>query len=167
MRPPNLVAWVATALLISAPLASQERNLRVGEPAPQLQGRSLKHGPVSLAALHGNVVLVNFWATTCGSCMAKIPDMKELHQKYREQGLRIVSVSLDDDVKAVRKVVSRQGIDWPQVCDRKGLDSPIAKAFKVHGTPSIFLIDREGNLAARNLRARELDEAIGRLLQGP
>lgn len=62
----------------------------------------------------------------------------------------LLGVSLDTDLKVLRKMVGGRGITWPQICDGRGFESELAKLFNVHGTPKFFLLDRNGAIAARH-----------------
>ena len=76
----------------------------------------------------------------------------------------VVSVALDESVAPVEKMVAEKGMDWPQIAEGKGHDSRIARAFNVHGTPTYFVIDRRGRIAARDLGGDELEETVREVL---
>jgi thiol-disulfide isomerase/thioredoxin len=128
--------------------------------ATTLDGRSL-----SSADWRGKVVLVNFWATWCPPCRAEIPDLIVLQEKYRDQ-LVILGISEDEgSVDGVRRFVAEHKINYPIVMSTPEL----RKLFPpVMALPTTFVLDRDGNLAQKNvgmLNARET-EAGTRLLAG-
>jgi peroxiredoxin len=94
--------------------------------------------------------------------VGEVPLLKDLYAKYRDQGLVIVGVSLDEDPKALQEMVSSKGVTWPQVRDAEGA---IVKLFNVKGTPTYYVLDRDGKIAAKRIPAQELSGAITNLLK--
>lgn len=142
------------------------RQTAVGAKAAPLKGANLKGEPVSLDDFKGKVVLVDFWASWCGPCRVENRHHPKLLEEYSEQGFEILGVNLDED-RTVWAAASRQdGVDWPQVSDQLGFESPMAKAYNVSALPVTFLLDREGRILAKNLRgealARKLEELFGK-----
>lgn len=110
--------------------------------APEVRFVTLSGEALSVSALRGNVVLVNFWATWCAECMREMPGMVDTYRKYSAQGYRVLSVA----VKSQREEVDRFALPFDVVLDDGGL----ARAFgNVRITPTSFLIDREGRIVAR------------------
>ncbi len=152
---------ILAALLTPAAIAEAPE---LGAPAPPIVAETLKHRPLELAGLEGKVVLLQFWASWCHACVAKLPDLKRLYEQHATDGLEIVGISVDEEIKAARRAVAEQQLGWPQICDRKGLASPLAESYGVDGTPRYFVIDREGRLAARTLNMKELERKVVELL---
>jgi peroxiredoxin len=102
----------------------------------------------STVALRGQVVLMNFWATTCAVCVRKMPQFVELHQRYRERGLATVAVAMPWDPPAsVAHFAETRRLPFAVVIDNQGL---VTRAFgDVKATPTSFLIDRRGKVARR------------------
>ena len=127
---------------------------------PKLSGEKL-----SLETLAGKVVLLNFWATWCAPCRTEMPGMERLSQQYRDRGLAIVAVSIDEGgEKRIAKFVRRQNLSYPILLDPQ---SEIAERYEVNGLPSSYLIDGEGRLIGRLEGSREWDspEAISLIEQ--
>ena len=93
--------------------------------------------------------------------MGEVPLLKELYAKYLDQGVAVVGISLDDDVKPVQEMVASKGMRWPQILDA---DESLVKLFNVKGTPTYYLIDREGKIAAKDIPMKKLSGAIDELL---
>ncbi len=138
--------------------------LKVGDPAPELVSTLLDGSPIRLSDYRGRVVLLDFWATWCGPCIAELPNVKRVYQKYHDRGLEILGISLDSDRKALADFVKKEGLTYPQVFDGKAWQTEIAKAYGVWSIPSVFLIDREGILRATGLRGQALDHAVAQVL---
>ena len=99
-----------------------------------------------LARYKGSVVLLNFWATTCGGCRLEIPWFMEFERKYKTSGLTVLGVSLDEDGwKSVKPYVKQQKLNYPVVIGNDAL----AARYRVDALPMTFLIDRAGNIAAQ------------------
>lgn len=78
----------------------------------------------------------------------------------------MVSIALDESVEPVEEMVAEMGMDWPQIAEGEGFESEIVRAFNVRGTPTYFLLDRQGRIAARDLHGPELEAAVEEALDG-
>jgi len=103
-----------------------------------------------LHELRGNVVLVNFWATWCPPCRKEMPDLQALYEKYKDQGLIVLSISDEEPIK-VQPFITERKITYPVLLDpgRKVNDS-----FLVWGIPKSFVYNREGKLVAQSIDMR-------------
>jgi thiol-disulfide isomerase/thioredoxin len=133
-----------------------------------LAGPTLGGGRFDLADHRGHVVLVDFWASWCGPCVAELPRMRKLHEKYQGDGLRVVGVSLDVTRPALEKFLKANPLPWPQIYfDEDGKrfwDSPLARRFGVRGIPYVMVIDREGKAVARGVHGVAAERAVARAL---
>jgi thiol-disulfide isomerase/thioredoxin len=123
------------------------RFVRNPDPAPDFKLTTLDGKPLNLANSRGKVVLLNFWATWCGPCLAEIPDLIELQTKYKDQ-LQIIGLTVDDDDSAaIAKVVHETGINYPV-----GMASPAVR-FKYGGIaalPTSFVLDSLGRVVQKH-----------------
>ena len=95
--------------------------------------------------------------------MGEVPLLKDLYTQYKDQGVVVVGISLDEDLKPVQEMVTSKGMSWPQVLDA---DKTLQKLFNIKGTPTYYLLDREGKIATKNLPSFEkLSGAIDDLLK--
>lgn len=127
--------------------------LDAGAVAPELNLPGLKEA-VSLAALKGKVVYLDFWASWCGPCKQSFPFMNALQSKYGAQGFEIVAVNLDAKRDAADKFLAEVPAQFTVAFDAKG-DS--ARRFDVKGMPSSYLIGRDGKVFAAHKGFKDED----------
>ena len=116
-------------------------------------------------SLSGKVVLVDFWATWCGPCVAEIPNMLEQYEKYHAKGFEVVGISLDEEKEKVDAFVSEHKIPWPIIYAGKGWQDPTAQFYGISGIPQLILIGRDGNVITLNARGKKLGERLSELFK--
>ena len=95
--------------------------------------------------------------------MGESPLLKELYEQYKDQGVAVIGISLDEDLKPVHEMVAAKGLSWPQILDK---DKDIRKLFNVKGTPTYYLLDREGKIVAKDVPSfKRLSAALTDLLK--
>lgn len=134
----------------------------VGAPL-DLKFKSVEGKTVDLAELKGKVVLIDFWATWCGPCVAEVPHVKATYEKFRNKGFEIVGISLDKDKSRLEAFVKGQGMTWPQYFDGKGWENEISAKYGIESIPTMWLVDKEGKIADLNAR-RDLEGKVSKLL---
>lgn len=123
--------------------------------------RDLDNHSVTLSALRGKVVLVNFWATWCAPCRIEMPDLDALAARFQSQGLVVLSITPDDPIK-VRMLVSRMNYH-PTVLLDPG--EKVVHAFHLLGLPESFVFNREGKLVAIAVDQRTQRQFLAMLAQ--
>ena len=108
-------------------------------------------------------MLIDFWATWCGPCIAELPNVKKTYAKYHEKGFEIVGVSLDQSKDKLTEFVKENDMPWPQHFDGLGWKNEFAVMYGIQGIPAMWLVDKDGNLV--DMKARSgLDAKVEKLL---
>lgn len=139
------------------------------KPAPRVTFVSLKGEKLTTADLRGRVVLVNFWATDCATCVKEMPRITQTYDKFRAQGFTVIAVAMrHDPPNYVISYTEKNALPFTVALDPLGT---LAKAFgDVKLTPTTILIDKRGNIAARILGEPDfgkLEALIGKKLAEP
>ena len=130
---------------------------------PEFTGTSLSGKEVSLKDYKGKLVLVDFWGTWCGPCVAELPKLKKLHEALKDHGFEIIGIA-NDQKEDLEKFMKKDELPWVNIVDGQG---KICDKFGIQAFPTTLLIDQEGNHVASNLHGRELmEELVERLKLG-
>ncbi len=142
------------------------RALAVGTTFPAFAVKDLNGQPLSVAGTKSRVVLIDFWATWCGPCMAELPNVIKAYDKYHAKGFAIIGVNLDDNSALVTAFLKDHPLAWPQFSDGKGWENELAVKYGVHRIPATYLLDAEGKILAKDLFGDELEQALAKALPG-
>jgi peroxiredoxin len=157
--------WIlplAAVVLISVFLITSDNH----KPAPDFTYTTLQGEKNTSASLKGNVVLVNFWATTCPGCVEEMSNLAKLQDQFGKQGYKTLSVAMDyDPAIYVNNFVKEQHMPFIVVHDTSG---EVARSFdNVNLTPTSFLIDKNGNIIKKyvgSINEKELEAEIRKLI---
>lgn len=141
------------------------RKLAIGMPAPDIALPNPEGDTVKLSSLRGKYVMIDFWAAWCKPCRMENPNVVRLYNKYKDQGFEIYGVSLDRTKEAWVDAIQADQLGWTHVSDLKYFDSEAASLYNINAIPATILLDREGNIIAKNLRGQELAEKLAELFE--
>jgi len=138
------IAFVALSFALPEKAQSDLTTANSRKAASDFSLSDSKGSSVKLSAYKGRVVLLDFWATWCEGCKVEIPWYMEFQNKYKEGGLSVVGVSMDEDGwKSVKPFLEEKKVNYPVVIG----DWDLAKLFGITALPVTLLIDRDGKIA--------------------
>jgi thiol-disulfide isomerase/thioredoxin len=122
---------------------------------------------VDLASMRGKVILIDFWATWCAPCLAEMPNVKAVYDKYRDQGFEVIGITLDRsaDLAKVKATIENLELDWPHFLDMENRRNRFADELGITSIPAPLLFDKKGLLATDRARGARLESEV-RLLLG-
>lgn len=135
----SVLAACLAGLLVPLPLVAGE------SPAPAAEfSLPSRAGPsVSLAALRGQVVLINFWATWCGPCRKEMPLLEQIQKKYAPLGFTMLGINVEEDTTQMEAFLGDVPVSFPVLLDPA---NRVSKLYDVAAMPSTVIIDRKGNV---------------------
>ncbi|RYX82964.1 TlpA family protein disulfide reductase [bacterium] len=133
--------------------------LKTGATPFAFTAKGLDGATITPAKYKGKVLLLDFWATWCGPCVASLPELKGAYDKYHAQGLEVVGISLDEDKNALTSFIKTRKMPWAQIYDGKGWKSAVPGVYGVKAIPFMLIIGKDGKIASVNPRGK-IDDAV-------
>lgn len=133
------------------PVYEKIKTFAPGKPAVDFEMSTPDGKTLKFSDLKGKIVYVDVWATWCGPCRMEIPFMKKLAGHYKDNPkIQLVSISVDGNVEAWKKMVEKEGFDWPQYVAPGDFNSPLTKGYAIGGIPRFMMFDAEGKIITVN-----------------
>jgi thiol-disulfide isomerase/thioredoxin/S1-C subfamily serine protease len=139
-----------------------------GCPAPEFVGKGLDGQTIDLQAeaTKGKYVLLDFWASWCGPCRGEFLTLRRLYARYKDHGLTIIGVNLDSDLAPAVNAAEQAQLLYPHIFDGQGWKNAVARLYRVHGIPQVYLLDSQLKIVGKQLRGVALEQRLRELL-GP
>ena len=152
--PEEARGWEPAKLLAQkiADLAS----LQIGQIAPDFVLPDTTGKEVRLSDIPGKIKLIDFWASWCGPCRQENPNMVRLYNDFKDKGLTIVSISLDENKARWLDAIRKDGMPWIHLSSLEGWTCDVVKRYEVDAVPYIWVLDENNRIIAKQLRAEKL-----------
>ena len=177
-------AYAAATCLEFARIAAESDDDNVKELAAKLEGMNrrlnLLGGPIEITGTSGDgkpfdwkmykgkVVLIDYWASWCGPCIAELPNVKRMYKAYHDRGFEVVGINLDSKREAYEKFEKDRELPWVNLygddADASGWSHPMATKFGVTSIPTVLLVDQKGKVVSLGARGEVLKLHLANLL---
>ena len=150
-------------------VAERKKKEAIGKPFELEFTEAIKGTTINMKDLKGKVVVIDFWATWCGPCIAEIPNMKKIYAEYKDKGVEFIGVSLDlpkdkGGLDKLKDYVAKNDVQWPQYYQGNYWQSEFSAGWGIDSIPCVFMVDQEGNLYSIEARGK-LETMIPELLK--
>ena len=139
----------------------------IGSLAPNFVAPTPEGGSLELQKSLKKITILDFWASWCRPCRIENPNLVRTYNKLKDQGLHVVSVSLDRDKARWVQAIKDDGLTWDHVSNLQYWRDPVAQLYKVSSIPATFILDENGVIIAKNLRGPQLEATLTQLIQQP
>jgi thiol-disulfide isomerase/thioredoxin len=131
---------------------------------PGFEEKDVEGKPLSIDNYKGKVVLIDFWATWCGPCVAELPNVLKTYEKHHAKGFEIIGISLDQDEAKLSAFTKQKKMTWQQFFDGQGWGNKLAVKYGINSIPATFLLDGEGKIIGKDVRGEALEAAVTKAL---
>jgi peroxiredoxin len=145
-------------------LETIRKNIGIGLPAKNIRAACVDGTSFDLSAQKGKVLIVDFFATWCSPCREEMPNLKTLYDRFKDQGLEILGISLDQDRTRLQEYKVKENLTWKIVFSGNEWNDEHALSYGINFIPSIWVIDRQGILRGFDVRGEELTKQVIQLL---
>ncbi|MDP6540324.1 MAG: redoxin domain-containing protein [Planctomycetota bacterium] len=140
-----------------------EKHLGIGSVARDFEATDLQGRAFRLSDYRGKVVVLDFWGFWCPACRRSLPHLARLVERHADEPFALLGVNSDTDLESVRSQVKGQHVTWRNAFDG-GPKGPLSRAWRVRSFPTVYVLDHEGRIRARNIHGEDLDRKVAELL---
>ncbi len=144
--------------------AKKLKRLSIGQAAPEIASFTPSNKSVKLSDFKGKYVLVDFWASWCAPCRQENPNIVKLYHRFKDKGFTVLGVSLDNNPGSWMRAIADDKLEWTQVSDLQAWSSDLIIDYRIKAIPTSYLLNPEGQIIAKNLRGRELEDFLQKTL---
>ncbi|MCU1808188.1 thiol-disulfide oxidoreductase ResA [Cytobacillus firmus] len=152
-----LLLFGAVGYTLYANLTKDKVSIEEGTAAPDFSLETLNGEQIRLSDLKGKGVFLNFWGTWCKPCEKEMPYMENQYKQYKEKGVEILAINIDESDLAVSTFVKKHNLTFPILMDR---GSVVTELYNIGPIPTTILIDKDGNVV-KTLTGTLTEENIG------
>ena len=150
--------------LVAARIQALE-GVDVNAIAPDFTLQTPEGEDVALYDVKGKLKIIDFWASWCGPCRMENPNMVKLYAEFKDKGLSVISVSLDEKKDKWVEAIKKDGLTWLHLSDLKGWQGDVIKKYNIDAVPTIFVLDENNRIIAKNLRGEKLKAFVSERLK--
>lgn len=134
-----------------------ENSLQISFTMNDIEGKTIS---VKDEFTKHTITVIDFWASWCGPCRQEIPDLVKTYKKYKDKGLGIIGVSLDEDEEQWKNAIKEMNMSWLQLSDLQGWDNSAAQMYGIQSIPFTIIVDNNGSVINASLRGIDLENFI-------
>ena len=150
--------------LVAARIQALE-GVGVNAVAPDFTLQTPEGEDVALYGVKGKLKIIDFWASWCGPCRMENPNMVKLYAEFKDKGLSVISVSLDEKKDKWVEAIKKDGLTWLHLSDLKEWQGDVIKKYNIDAVPTIFVLDENNRIIAKNLRGEKLKAFVSERLK--
>lgn len=136
-----------------------------GRLAPDFTLPTPEGEEITLSKIKAKIKIVDFWASWCGPCRLNNPELKKLYAEFKNKGLEIIGVSLDNVRSRWTGAIEKDGLPWIQVSSLKGWKCESAQKYSVSAIPALFVLDEQNRIIAKDIKGEALKQFISEYLK--
>lgn len=163
----SMIVFISTTSFTCSGTEELTTGIKTGNQAPEIICDGMKGDCVPLSKLRGQVVLIEFWASTCDLCRRDHFEMERVYKKYKDasfkngNGFTIYSIAIDNAEEDWRKAITEDRLSWPhQMCDPRKWNAPSILNYEINNLPKYFLVNGEGEIIDRYILVQDLDKVL-------
>lgn len=139
---------------------NSQKSSQIGQIAPEITLPDTAGNVINLTSLRGKYVLIDFWASWCGPCRRENPNLVRVYNRFKDKNFQIYGVSLDKSGDNWKAAIIKDGLTWIHVSDLKYWESAASALYGVKSIPYSVLIDPNGKIIQKGLRADALEKVL-------